>query len=102
MKNDKRYDGTLTAMVNYWAMTDPTLTNTDREFYIFVCFQVNNMVNPSRNITMEEVIENMQEYFDVNKDIVILVLNNLIKKGYLFKSGWPNLSYVPEEVENEQ
>ena len=94
--NENGYDATLTACVNYWAMTDPKLTQTERDFYVFVCFNVNNMVTPSRTITMEEVIENMQEYFRVNRDVVILVLNSLISKGYLRESGWPNLSYVPE------
>ena len=63
------------------------------------------MVTPSRTITMEEVIENMQEYSRVNKDVVILVLNSLISKGYLYESGWPNLEFVPEGeegIENER
>lgn len=96
MYNEKGYDATLTACVNYWAMTDPKLTQTERDFYVFVCFNVNNMVTPSRTITMEEVIENMQEYFGLNRDVVILVLNSLISKRYLYENGWPNLEFVPE------
>ena len=86
MYNENGYDATLTACVNYWAMTDPKLTQTERDFYVFVCFNVNNMVTPSRTITMEEVIEN----------VIILVLNSLISKGYLYEDGWPNLEFVPE------
>lgn len=99
---EQSYPGTLTAAINYYAMTDNSLSQLQKDIYVYFCFQVNYEDYFNHPIEKEDKLLNCMKHFNLELDEFVHEITPLINKNYLDMENFePNIDYIPPGVQKQ-